>query len=77
MELSTHTDIPDRVLQGGVAAFKLVSNELKQVTEVIGEQLAHCPQENGIGRLIGCLSTSVGINDSACTGFVVLSPCAW
>jgi octaprenyl-diphosphate synthase len=60
MELSAYTDIPGRALQSGVAAFKLIGNELKQVTEVVGEQLARCPQHNEIGRLIGYLKTSAG-----------------
>jgi len=60
MELSTHTDIPSRALQRGVPAFKVIDNELKRVSELVSEQLAHCPQKDGIGRLVECLDASAG-----------------
>jgi len=60
MELSTHTDIPSKALQRGVPAFKVIDNELKRVSELVSEQLAHCPRKDGTGRLVECLDASAG-----------------
>jgi octaprenyl-diphosphate synthase len=62
MQLPAHTDIPgfDSLRRGksgglppsGVAAFRVINDELGQVKELINEQLLCCPDEIGVGRLV-------------------------
>jgi len=60
MQLSTQTDIPASPSRIGVPAFKLIDNELKQVSEVVNEQLDGCSDKTGIGRLAKCLNSPAG-----------------
>jgi octaprenyl-diphosphate synthase len=43
MQLPAHTDIPGGLPPSGVAAFRLINDELGQVKELINEQLLCCP----------------------------------
>jgi octaprenyl-diphosphate synthase len=52
MQLPSHTDISGGFLQSSVAAFRLINDELGQVKELINEQLACCPDETGVRRLV-------------------------
>jgi len=60
MQLSTQTGRSVSSLRIGVPAFGLIENELKQVSELVKEQLASCPDRNGIGRLVECLNSPAG-----------------
>jgi octaprenyl-diphosphate synthase len=52
MQLPAHTDIPGGLPPSGVAAFRLINDELGQVKELINEQLLCCPGEIGVVRLV-------------------------
>lgn len=71
MQLSTQTDIPVSSLRIDVPAFGLIENELKQVRELVREQLSSCPDRNGIGRLVESLNSPAGKMIRA--GLVLLS----
>jgi octaprenyl-diphosphate synthase len=70
MQLPAHTDIPgfDSLRRGesgslpasGVAAFRLINDELGQVKELINEQLLCCPDKIGIRRLVEHLNSCGG-----------------
>jgi octaprenyl-diphosphate synthase len=70
MQLPAHTDIPgfDSLRRGesgglppsGVAAFRLINDELGQVKELINEQLLCCPDKIGVRRLVECLNSCGG-----------------
>jgi octaprenyl-diphosphate synthase len=47
-------------LLGGVAAFRLISDKLCQVKELINEQLLCCPDKIGLGRLLKHLESCGG-----------------
>lgn len=52
MQLPAHTDISGSLPPSGVAAFRLINDELGQVKELINEQLLCCPDEIGVVRLV-------------------------
>jgi octaprenyl-diphosphate synthase len=70
MQLPAHTDIPgfDSLRRGesgglprsGVAAFRLINDELGEVKELINEQLLCCPDEIGVVRLVEHLNSCGG-----------------
>jgi octaprenyl-diphosphate synthase len=60
MHLPAHTEIPGAVPQSSVPAFGLINDELGRVRKLICEQLAGCPDEIGISRLLQHLSSCSG-----------------
>lgn len=60
MRLPIHTDISGGLLPSDVAAFRLISNELGQVKELINEQLLCCPDKADVRRLVEHLNRCVG-----------------
>jgi octaprenyl-diphosphate synthase len=52
MQLPAHTDISGSLPPSGVAAFRLINDELGQVKELINEQLLCRPDEIGVVRLV-------------------------
>jgi len=52
MQLPAHTDIPGGLPPSGVAAFRVINDELGQVKKLINEQLLCCPDEIGVVRLV-------------------------
>ena len=60
MQLPAHTDISGSLPPSGVAAFRLINDELGQVKELINEQLLCCPDKIGVRRLVEHLNSCGG-----------------
>jgi octaprenyl-diphosphate synthase len=52
MQLPAHTNMSGGLPLSGVAAFRVINDELGQVKELINEQLLCCPDEIGVVRLV-------------------------
>jgi len=52
MQLPAHTDIPGGLSHSGVAAFRLINDELSQIKALMNEQLLCCPDKIGVRRLV-------------------------
>jgi octaprenyl-diphosphate synthase len=60
MQLPSHTEKSDSLLQGSVSAFKLISDELNGVRELINEQLVSSSSVLGLDQLLGSLKSCGG-----------------
>ncbi len=60
MNLPANIDTSSSLYQGGIAAFRLISDELGKVKKLMNEQLLCCPDKSRIKRLVKHLNSCSG-----------------